>query len=262
MDPLFPELPEDLTVLSDEQLEELLVEHNTAAELLDKNDPDFTKDLSPEDEIAQYELGITQIEAIKGEQKTRVAQAKEFEAQKIALAERRQAALADEAEEEVEEEDEEEAKEDLAVEAEAAADAEVEEEAAEEVAEEQKAEEAEPVTASSTQATVRLRRAPAASADRLPAESRAVLTAAGGVEGIRQGSPVSDRLKLAQAYRDTANRYGRVSKHQAGTLQRLLMATATFQFPEERRLHPTDWGYNSEKIAGVVPAGIPGPPGA
>ena len=43
-----------------------------------------------------------------------------------------------------------------------------------------------------------------------------------------------------------------------GQQDRILVAAAAIDFPEDRRLHRSDWEANSEKIKSVVPAGIPG----
>src|SRR5215831_17458271 len=64
MDPLFPVLPEDLSALSREELEQLLEEHNQAAELIDANDEDFLKGMSGDDVLAQYDVGLEQIDKI------------------------------------------------------------------------------------------------------------------------------------------------------------------------------------------------------
>ena len=45
---LFPELPEDLSSLTDEELADLLREHNITSELIESEDEEFTKGMSPE----------------------------------------------------------------------------------------------------------------------------------------------------------------------------------------------------------------------
>ena len=244
MDPLFPELPEDLAALSDEDLAALRQEHEVAADLIDSEDADFTKGLSAAEILAAYETGVEQIEAICAEQDARVKAAEEYEARKAELAARRKGTV---------EEPEPEA---LAVEEtdEIVEEPEVDEPEAETVPE--------AVVAAAVEekprVEVRLRRPPTPSPDRMPDGTHgAVLVAAAGVEGARAGAPL-DRRTLADAYKRTADRWGRVAKHDAGIEQRILCATASFPFPEERKLHASDWGANSEKIASIVPAGIPG----
>ena len=91
MDPLFPELPEDLAALSDEELASLLQEHEVAAELIDQEDEDFIKSMSADEVLSQYEAGVEQIEAINTEQERRLAAEAEYQAQKAKLSDRRKA---------------------------------------------------------------------------------------------------------------------------------------------------------------------------
>ena len=119
-------------------------------------------------------------------------------------------------------------------------------------------EEKEAVVAAATEKPRALRRPPAPSADRISSGAKgAVLVAAAGVEGERAGAPM-DRIKLAKAYKKTADRWGRVAKHDGGMEQRILVASANFDFPEERVLHQSDWEFNAEKIAQIVPQSVPG----
>lgn len=253
-DPLFPELPEDLTGLSDDDLASLLKEHEVAGDLLDADDEEFTKGLEADEILAAYEQGVVQIETIKSEQKARVAAQEAYAAGKAELAKRRKG---EEDEPEVEE-----------VEPEVLASADEPDEPEDEPAVEDdpdgaKVEEVAVVAAAETKPVeaspaVRLKRPPIPSRDRMPnGAPGAVLTAAAGVEGLRSGQAV-DRLALATAYAKTADRWGRVAKHEGGQQQRILIASASYPFPEERKLSAKDWAANSEKIAAVVPAGVPG----
>lgn len=182
MDPLFPELPEDLSALSDEDLASLLKEHEVASELIDKDDEDFLAGMEADDVLTQYEQGVEQIEAIRAEQDGRVQAGEEYLTKKAALAERRKVEAA--AEEEEEEGDEEEAPEE---EAEVAAE-ESEEEAEEEVEAEKVL-----VTAAVEESKKVLRRPPSPAADRQLPAAGAVLTAAAGLQDIRGGA-VLDRM--------------------------------------------------------------------
>ena len=100
-DPLFPDLPEDLTALSDEDLAALLQEHEHAAELIDQDDPDYTKDMEADEVLAAYEQGVEQIEAIRSEQQSRLEAQAAYADKKAALAERRKAKAEEEAADEV-----------------------------------------------------------------------------------------------------------------------------------------------------------------
>src|SRR3990172_3200766 len=87
MDPsLFPEMPGELSVLSDEELASLLAEHESAAELINADDKEFLGELSAEAIIAQYEKGVEQIKALRAETQTRVEAHEAFEAKKAELA--------------------------------------------------------------------------------------------------------------------------------------------------------------------------------
>lgn len=242
MDNLFPELPEDLSALSDEELATLLKEHQAAAELIDAEDEDFTQGLSGDELLAAYEAGVEQIEIIRSEQKLRVEAQKAYNERKDELKNRR---LSDESEAaEAEDEEEEEEEEEVAAEAELAVESEPTPEP--EVLEEEAV-----IVASTPTPAVPLRRPPTPSAERrLKEASGATLVAAAGLEGVRGGQPL-DRDGVAKAMKVTANRWGKPSKSAAGVEQRILIASAQFDFPEERRLHIQDYERNAEKIRAV-----------
>jgi hypothetical protein len=250
---LFPELPEDLAAVADDDLATLLKEHEVATDLILNEDKDFTTGMSAAEVLEAFETGVAQIEAIRAEQADRVKAAAEYEARKAELAARVHGNEAEELSAEASEDDE---------------DGEDEDGEDEDGEDELSVEEPEAVVAAAAaesakvaekpRVEVRLRRPPTPSADRMPDGSPgAVLVAAAGVEGVRSGSPL-DRRSYAEAVKRTADRWGRVAKHDAGIEQRILCASASFPFPEERKLHASDWGANSEKIAMVVPGAIPG----
>jgi len=258
-DSLFPEPLEDLSALSDEDLANHLQEHEVSAELIENEDADFTAGLEGDELLAVYEAGIEQIERIRAEQAARVEAQEEYAARKAELKKRRTGETEDEVEETAEEDGEE-----LAADAEAAADENDDEpKEDDEVEGETAVEEKEAVVAAATENAAAgkprpLRRPPAPSADRISSGAKgAVLVAAAGVEGERAGAPM-DRIKLAKAYKKTADRWGRVAKHDGGMEQRILVASANFDFPEERVLHQSDWEFNAEKIAQIVPQSVPG----
>ena len=260
-DPLFPDLPEDLTALSDEDLAALLQEHEHAAELIDKDDPDYTKDMEADEVLAAYEQGVEQIEAIRSEQHSRLEAQAAYADKKAALAERRKAKAEEEAADEV------------------VAEA---EEITAEASERQRTRRATSETGRDAPAVeeqvlwlpqprrrrqekkeeVRMRKPPQPTGDRMPnGTAGAVMTAAAGVEGVRVGGVITDRMDLANAMKKTADRWGRIAKHEGGVEQRILIANATYPFPEDRKLHASDWQANSHKIEKVIPTGIPGLPG-
>lgn len=258
MDPLFPELPEDLSVLSDEELVTLLQEHEVAAELIDEENEDFIKGMSADDVLEQYEAGVVQIEAINAEQKRRLEDEAEYLARKQTLSDRRKALSASEEEDgdegdagdeddgaETEEEEVE-----LAVAIVGEEDAPVEEEEVEEE------EEKEEVVVASTKPA--LRRPPAPAKERkLKDENATVLVAAAGLQDVRAGK-VLDRIALAKAMRQTAIRRGPPVKMSQGVEEKIRIASAQYIFPEDRILDAGDWERNAEKIRQVIPVDLPG----
>jgi hypothetical protein len=252
-DSLFPDLPEDLAAMSDDDLANLKQEHEVAADLIDANDADFTAGLEGDELYAEYTRGVDQIEALDTEQKRRVAEQEEFTSRMAELAKRRKG---DDADDEVEET----AEESTEVLAEVSeTDTEDGDDSGDDEGEGEKKVEEQEVAVVAAAETPRLRRPPAPSNDRLPDQSArgAVLVAAAGVEDERAGAPL-DRKRLAKAYKKTADRWGRVAKHDGGMEQRILIASASFDFPEERVLHQSDWEYNAEKISKIVPQSVPG----
>ena len=254
MDPLFPELPEDLSGLSDEDLANLKQEHEVAADLIDKEDEDFTKGLSADEILAEYERGVEQIEAITGEQEARVKAQEEYLQKKADLSSRRKGEASAETEDDDDsgdpepEPEPEGEKEELAAEAEEVeAEAEVEGE---------KEEDAVPVVAAV--APKPLRRPPTPSAERQAAAATmgAPLIAAAGHQDV-QGGKVLDKLGLAKAMKVTAQRRGKPSKSAAGVEEKIMIASAQFQFPDDRRL-TGDWEENARKISEIVPQSVPG----
>lgn len=262
-DALFPVLPEDLTLVEDEALAVLLKEFNAAAELIDAEDAEFTKGLDAEEIIAQYDAGVVAMEAIVTEQKGRVAQAETYTATKNELAERRKALLGetsddtgDEADDDVEDDDEK-------VEATELADGK-----SEDLADKPESKD-EPESKDGTEgkselvsgAVVRMRRtAPPTPSDRGRTSKGAILVASAAADGFRPGTAL-DPTDYADAVLKTAARHGRVSKHERGSEERILVASASFEFPESRVLHAKDWDANSQKLREVIPAYVPGMPG-
>lgn len=261
MDPLFPELPENLSELTDEELAELKREHEIAAELIEKEDEEFTKGLTGDEVVEQLKAGIDAIEKIVEVEKERLASQRRYEEEKSELAARRQALSAVEESEEPapEEPAPDEPAPDEGEGAGEPAELAAEEEAVEEPVEEEVVPEVEvsvsPLAASAHKPA--LRRPPAASADRKPSDVGAVLTATAGQVGIRGGTSL-DRLGLADAYKRVAQSIGSPTKNAAGIEQKFLVASAQFRFPEERRLFPGEPDANARKIQKIVPLGIPG----
>lgn len=262
---LFPALPENLAALSDDELQEMLKEHQVAADLIDSEDETFLAGLEAADVLAQYETGVSQIEAIRAEQARRVEAEAAYDEQKASLAARRKA---------VEEPKEEEVVEATAEVVEEAAE-ETTEDDTEEASEEETAEEPELAVVASANIAVNdvtatgssaeglkvtftapqpLRRPPAPSVERHLKErdKGAVIVATAGQLDIREGK-VLDSFALAEAMHQMALRKGKPHKSPDGPEEKFVVARALFDFPPERQLQRGDLDGNKDKIRNVVP---------
>lgn len=262
MDPLFPVLPEDLTELSDEQLADLLSEHEVALSKIEADDPSYIGEMSAEEVLAELEKGIAQIKQITELQAARVAAEEAYQTRKAEMvAEVRPSAESEEetTEEEGEGEGEEEGGGEEEEEAEVSAETEVEVAAEAEQTPEVRepvlvAATAEAPSAPNRPGPVYRRPAPQPDADRQVGSdedaSRPVLIAASGVEGVRAGVHL-DAHSLAKAMVDYVSRRSPPTKHAHGVEEKLLMASAQYQFPEERRLIDGDHANNVKKIRAI-----------
>lgn len=262
MDPdtLFPVLPEDLTEKTDEELQALLDEHEVALSKIEADDPSYIGDLSAEEVLAELEKGVEQIKQITDLQQARVEAEVAYQAAKAEkIAQVRPVAEADETDTGDDEGDGDDGgDEGDEVTAEAEVVAEVEEEV------EETADDREPVLvaaaedkpASPAVREVRrpqpvYRRPPQPDADRtVGADSepnRPVLIAASGVEGVRSGVHL-DSYTLAKSMIDYVSRRSPPTKHAHGVEEKLLVASAQYNFPEERRLIDGDHANNVKKI--------------
>lgn len=71
MDSLFPEIPENLSELSDADVAQLLADSQAAADLIDADDAEFLKGLEADEIIEQYTNGVAQIKTLRAESKVR-----------------------------------------------------------------------------------------------------------------------------------------------------------------------------------------------
>jgi len=260
MDSLYPDLPENLAELSDEDLEDRLTTVRATSEKVIEENEELLAGMSAEEVLAALTEGVELEEAIVAEQGARKDREVEYLAKKEELAARRAALSVAESEEgdgEGEGEGEGGDGEEPAEEAELSADEEVAEEPAEEEVVEPEG--AVVVASAEVQQTAqrKLRRPPAPRPDRIPGEKAAVLTAASGLDGIR-GGQVLDRLSLAEAMKTVARRVGPPAKSENGLEQRFFIGQAVYPFPDERRLLPGELDANTRKIQAVIPAGVPG----
>src|SRR5262245_27356191 len=75
--PLFPELPEDISGLSDEELQAKLDEHRAVAAKIQARDPEVWGEREVEDVIKAFEDGVAAIERITAQQGQNAADAAE-----------------------------------------------------------------------------------------------------------------------------------------------------------------------------------------
>lgn len=271
-DALFPELPEDLASLNDDELQALLDEHEVALSKIEADDPTYIGDMSAEEVLAQLEAGVEQIKAIRDLQAARVEAEEAYQAKKAELAASARPFAAEEetaaeASEEVsaeseegdgekegeeEEEGEAEGEEEGSSEEVSAVEEPVLVAAAETKPEDKPAAPAAPPAPRAPQ--VVYRRPPAPDADRSVSGeenvSTPVLIAASGVEGVRSGVHL-DQQTLAKAMIDYVSRRSPPTKHPHGVEEKLLVASAQYNFPEERRLYDGDHAANVKKIRAV-----------
>ena len=272
-DGLFPQLPAELAELSDEDLQSLLDEHEVALSKIEADDPAYIGEMSAEEVLAELKSGVEQIKAIRELQSARIEAEEAYQAEKQRLsAEVRGVSAEAEGEGEGDGEgdgDAEGGEDEAKAEVSAEADVEVEAEVAEEVAEEVVEEPALVVAAAEPTPTptptpvappevrrpqVVYRRPPAPDADRVAQtdgdSSKAVLIAASGVEGVRAGVHL-DAQALAKSMIDYVARRSPPTKHAHGVEEKLLVASAQYRFPEERRLIDGDHARNVEKIRAI-----------
>ncbi len=255
MEPLFPALPEDLSALSEEELNEGLASRLVTVEQIEREDADTLGDRSAPDVLAELQSGVEQIEAIRAQTKANEDAAEEYAAKKAELAARAHPegeASADTSEEEPEGSAED-APDGDSTEEPPAKDATVAVETPNvDVDVDVETKQPEPVTASVIEkpAPRTLRRAPRATRERQPVESApqgAQLIASAGIRGIAPGEVLNrDRLAAAllEVHRVTSARSG-------GVQERVIVASAHADYPEDRKLDDNPIG-NTDKINSVI----------
>lgn len=259
MDPLFPEIPEDLTVLSDEELEDFKTQHEIAAEKIEAEDEEYIKGMSAADVLAALETGAEQFQRIRDEQKARIAAQEEYLAAKA----EKLAAMKDEEVEEAAEDEEEAEEAEDSEELTVVAETEVELTEDDEKEEEDEAEEPEKKSKRKEEAVVasaerddrsayersRMLRPPTPSQDRTKHEKAGVqLVAAAGLQTARAGQPFTPE-SLAKAMSNEAKRWG---TGRPGIPERYLVARADAEFPEELQLRG-DPASDGKKIKAIIP---------
>ena len=261
---LFPALPEDLSTLSDAELEKLRKDHVAAAELIDQNDAAFLGERTAEDILAQYDKGIEQLKAIVDAETARAEARENMDEELAKRQQEREALIAPKAEADADEpvpsdegdgdEGDGAVTEDAPIEV--AAEAETVE-VADEPAEEAKEKERELVLASAEEpkqeekpkpimrrSVPASRPAPAREED----EGKVVLRASGGLGSARAGEKLDDS-SLVQALIEASS----TTMAKPGYSEKVVVAHADIPYPEERVLDGRTPETNAEKIHAVMP---------
>ena len=228
MDPLFPQIPEKLAEVSDEDIAQLLTDHEAAAVLIDSDDAEFLKGLTADEIIEQYATGVEQIKVLRAENKEREGAHAAFVAKRDELKAARETEDAVVSEEET-------------VEAEAEVVAEAEAILEETVEETETVEEPELVTASVVPSPRYSRTPPAPSANRISVstvEPEGTSLVAAGEMSLRYPEPLNPTT-LATLVKDAAVHHGphpkvdQPGRYRFGGPEHKI-ARADFSFPEER----------------------------
>ena len=265
MDPLFPALPEDLGTLSDEALTEALESRLGTVDLIAAEDAETLGERSADDVISQLETGVEQVEAIRAEIASRAEAAEAYETRRQELAAQArgpeaelaaddetaetQAAETGPDDDDEDGDGDEAGDEDESTTTTTTTETETETSEGDAAAESDEASQ-EPVAASAERQRPRLARPPRAARNRQPLADPAArggqLVASAGIRGITPGEPL-DRDGMAAALLEAH----RTTSAAPGRTERVLVASARVEYPEDRRLddNPTR---NTERIEAVV----------
>ena len=244
---LFPDLPEDLASLSDEEIQGALAAHMEAIEKIAADDKEFLGELDAETILTEMESGVEDVERIKADLAAREAGAEAFDAKKAELAAKAGVTLAAETTEEGDDDSGDDGDDDPEAAALAA-----ETETVEVVAEVEE----EAVVAAT--APVRMRRPlPRPSADHQPiqAEHELAFVASAEIPGFKPGQRLETKVDIATAM--LRARDSMVSTP-AGFRQNAIVASLDWSgsYPEDRRLPDRDVDINGfatmDKIANVT----------
>ena len=230
MDPLFPELPEDLSAVSDEDLSKLLEDHESAKEAIRADDEEFLKGLSADEIIEQLTAGVSAIKVLEAEVSQRGEAHQNFVDKK--------AEILAELEASEDEGGDDEGDGDEGEEADAPAEVVAEVEETEEVAE------AEPVLVTASVTPRYSRTPPPASLERQPvavvAQETGTALVAAGEMSLQYREPLTEST-LAEVVKAAAIHHGKhpkidpPGKYRFGGPEHKI-ARADFDFPEERTL--------------------------
>lgn len=231
MDPLFPALPEDLSALSDEELDAIIEEHVAAIRAIRENDENFIGELSGDEVVAELRTGVEQWRTLTEHRDGRVNEIENYEA---TIADLTADVLSTTEEPEPAPEPGEPAPE-------------PEPEPAPDDDDGEAAAEAEQPDQEAVTAAVAVRRPPRASRERAgqPDEQPgAVLRASAGLESVVRPGETLTRESLREAL-ITAHE---ITTAKPGEQAKVVVATARFNYPEERRLDNRNAVLNATRI--------------
>lgn len=235
MEPMFPALPDDLSVLTDEELETLEASLVDVALRIESNDTDLIGDRTAEQVVAEMTGGVESVERVRAERDTREQGRREYAETvgDLAARIRPEEATAD-------------------------ADATEQEEPVELAADtdddtDEDEPEVEPVDAEPVTAAAQLRLPPRPRRNRAPQpveenRPRQALVASAGIEGVTEGVSL-DRMSMANAMIRKRERFVSTPK---GVREEVIVASARWDVPEERWLRANDPFGNDEKVRNVV----------
>jgi hypothetical protein len=249
MDPIFPQIPEDLGELSPEELESLIEQHRELANRIASEDAELLGDREPEAIIAELERGVEQVERLTAERDGREEAVAAYRSTVAELAGRLTTDPEASAEGDEGDEGDGDGEEGTGDAGELAASSDEPE-----TVEEPEAEtaELETVTAAAEQPRVVLRRPlPRPDRSRQPIAAGGnelpTLVASASVEGIREGTAL-DRRTLGELMLERRRRLG----VRDGVREEVVVASAHWEYPEERTLHADDAEGNAAKIRAIT----------
>lgn len=236
MDPLFPQIPPDLSSLSDSELQDLKGQYQEIAKKIGDDDPELLEGREATSILDEMTSGVEAIERLDEEISAREEAAAEYVKKRDELAVKAGVKTTDS-------DPGDEAGDEAAVEGDVVAEAEA---ATAEAAEAVEAE-PEPVMASARV----VRRPPPRSAMHEPVTGGAEgaqLVASAGIEGVKEGQ-ILDRLSLAEAM--IAKRR-RITATTPGNSEEVVVASASWSYPEDRQLKFGDHEGNYRKVRAVT----------
>lgn len=245
MKDLFPKLPADLSAATDDELATLKTEHAEIVAKIRAQDPDTFEGREATEIVEQLRAGVDQFKQIEAEQADRAEAQKNFADEVAELTAGVETFNADSGDSDATDEAADDATETADDTATETADDDTADEA---TAETEETVDAEAVVAAAEPKRLALPPRTKAAHKPKPAENKgAAMVAAAGINGFAPGEPVT-RERLADLVTQ-ANRS--ITVRPGGVAERVIIASAQYDYPEERRLD-RDGSANMEKIRAVT----------